>query len=156
RKIYARLIGKTDQHKQYIRHLVSKIDSLIRFFERLFPILPSHYPRYFAYLFHQHGGIRQLVKIAHACTVNPFVNNVLCFFDCHYLFALVSKIMVTGPSLRKSIFMSAPKTPSATCFSCSVVSRLPISWYKGSVVSGFAASIKDGRLPFFVCPINVN
>src|SRR5690606_8953494 len=134
-------------------------EPLYRIFKRLFTILPSHDTGHFTYFFHKHGRIRELVKITYTGSVNPFINKILCFFYSHtfkYHYSFVSKIIVTGPSLRKSIFISAPKTPICTCLSNNIDKRSPMAWYKGSALSGFAARIKEGRLPFLVCAINVN
>src|SRR5690606_20346884 len=71
-------------------------------------------------------------------------------------YSLLSITIVTGPSLRKSIFMSAPKIPICTCLFNNADRRFPMWRYKGFALSGFAARIKEGRLPFFVWAINVN
>src|SRR5688572_21212727 len=77
------------------------------------------------------------------------------FYSIHILF-LVSIMIVTGPSLQRSTFISAPNSPDCTVLpnACSTSAIKLV--YNGTAISGFAAFMYDGRFPFFVLACNVN
>ena len=58
-----------------------------------------------------------------------------------------SMTMVTGPSLIKETFMSAPKIPISIFKPDFAISSLKYS-NKGTAFSGFAALMKEGLFPF--------
>lgn len=64
-------------------------------------------------------------------------------------FHLDSTMIVTGPSFTNDTFISAPKIPVSTVNPYCLNSSLKDS-HNGFATSGLAASIKLGRLPFFV------
>ena len=66
-----------------------------------------------------------------------------------------SIIMVTGPSFKRSTFMSAPNNPVSTTGIIFLHSETKYS-YKGIATSGLAASTKDGRFPSLQFAYNVN
>jgi len=75
--------------------------------------------------------------------------------SCYSLF-FVSMIMVTGPSLTRATFMSAPKVPVLTCLPVFSDRDVMKYSYSGMACSGRAALIKEGRLPFLYAACSVN
>ena len=57
-------------------------------------------------------------------------------------------MIVTGPSFTRETAISAPNSPVSTCVIPRCLSPSLNASYKGIAVSGRAAAIKLGRLPF--------
>ena len=64
--------------------------------------------------------------------------------------------MVTGPSFSNSTCMSAPNWPVLTGLPKAMLNSLQNCSYSGMEISGRAARIYDGRLPFLVEACRVN
>ena len=63
---------------------------------------------------------------------------------------------MTGPSLVKETCISAPNSPEYTFSPVSDFNFKINSSYNGIAMSGFAAVMKEGLLPFLVFACNVN
>ena len=68
----------------------------------------------------------------------------------------VSNMIVTGPSLRRLTFISAPKIPVSTFLTPSESKKALNFSYNAFASSGFAEGVKEGLLPFFTSAQRVN
>ena len=82
RKVYARLIGKADEHPQNVGHLLRRV---VRFalLEALVAIASRHDARQFAHLLGKASHIGEFGEVAHAILLYPTVYRLLCFLDSH-------------------------------------------------------------------------
>ena len=86
------------------------------------------------------GQLRCHLIIALCAIPQLLINN-------YFRISLVSIHKVTGPSLSRSTFISAPNSPVSTGRPLSRQRAMNAS-YSGMAVSGRAALVKLGRLPF--------
>lgn len=65
------------------------------------------------------------------------------------------RMIVNGPSLRSSTFISAPNSPCSTTETCSLQTDINFSYIR-LASTGSLAPMKEGRLPWLQSAHNVN
>ena len=89
-KVYARLIGNTDEHPHYIGKFIGKV-GLLAGFGRLVAITACHDASHLAHLLGEYGHIGQFAKVAHTIGLYPFIDLSLSLFYSHTIHDFASQ-----------------------------------------------------------------